>query len=164
MQAQQPISAAVSPLDYEGAGSGRKSRLDPIALATHLAGWFLVLGVVRVVGIFVIPRFEQVYANYVVGLPEATRRVLWFSRAERDWPFRLPLIALGLAHSIAAAWWCRRATEVQKLVYRLALMLLLAGALLYVVAGLCMPLVNTLSGVAPPPATAPAPATSGPAQ
>jgi hypothetical protein len=149
-----------APLDYAGVARVRNSRLDPMALATHLVGWLLVLLLFRGTVVFIVPRFEQFFRDFGVGLPEITRQFLGLARAERDWPFRLLVIASALAHSFAAAWWFRRAGELQKLAYRLALMLLLSAALLYVVAALCLPLFSAMSSLSGPRPVAPAGTTS----
>src|SRR5215212_9987111 len=107
-----------APLDYAPPAAAKR-RLDYFALATHLAAWLLVLLLSSGVGIYIVPRFERLYADFAIGLPRSTKLLIEISLATRDNGMLLALLPLCLLHALAAAWWYRRATPGQKLAYRL---------------------------------------------
>ena len=160
MHAESDRSAGVASLDYAGPGAARRVRLDGMALATHLTGWLLVIGVFEVLAVFVVPRFEDIFKDFKLALPAATMQLLWMAR---DGSFLVLLLGVGVAHSFAAAWWYRRAGRGTLLAYRIVLFLLLAGSILFVLAALHLPLVSLLTGLSggPPPAST---TTTGPAR
>ena len=151
-----------SPLDYADPSRRAPPRLDGYALASHLIGWAVFGLAVFAMVVWVVPRFEDIFKDFKVRLPEPTTTLLSISRSGVLLPL---LLAVALAHSFTAAAWYPRSGRAGRFLYRIVLMLLLAAVVAFFFITLFLPfvtLMSALSGAAPSTAPAPAPGTAAP--
>jgi hypothetical protein len=115
----------------------------------HLIGWAIGLGMFAWLSIYVVPRYERTIADYKLDLPSATKVLLLAAANARNGGLFLLLAPVGIAHSLAAAAFLRRAGRGRRATYRLVLTLVLAAVALFVILGLFLPwvgVINSLSG------------------
>lgn len=140
-----PPDLPPSRLDYvdaRPAGAG----LDWYALTRHLIGWGFLEAVLVVMVTRVIPRLEDILRDFKVDLPAPTKILLTLSRGSGVFLF-VVIAAIGIAHAFAAAAWYPHSSRPAKFLYRLALLLLFAGAIAFVVLALFLPYLRLIEGV-----------------
>src|SRR6478752_3467993 len=85
----------------------------------HLVAWGIGLGMFAWLSIYVVPRYERTLADYKLALPYPTTLLLLAAANARDGRLFLLLVPAGIAHSLAAAVFLRRAGRGRRATYRL---------------------------------------------
>ena len=142
-----PVDSRVVRPDYAAWPAHAPQRLMVWTFLSHLTGWALATTVLMVPCLFVLPRYEQILAEYRAPVPDSTRIALGAARLVRQYGIALRPVAL--AHSWFAAAWYARAGVGARRAYRLVLTLFVCAAFAVVILALFLPIVsitNTLTG------------------
>ena len=148
MSPGDPTSTA-GPLHYAPPEPPPSPLLVGTTFVGHIIGWAIGIGMFAWVSIYIVPRLERTFADYKLALPFPTMVLLRAAASARDGDLYLLLVPLGIAHSLAAAVYLRRAGRGRRMTYRLVLLLLVSALSLFVILGLFLPmvgLINSLSG------------------
>ena len=132
-----------SPVDYETPEGGSPHRAGVFDLNTFFRSAILV-GAFIVIMLFVVPRFEDVFRDFKMELPETTKLLLATSRATAGgWWVALLTIPPGLGFLVAQFGPAGRRLA------RMGVMLLLGALVLFVALGIFMPMLAFFEAMSP---------------
>jgi type II secretory pathway component PulF len=138
-----------APVPYARPGTVQSSRaFDLRPFFTHLATWAVLAVAYLAVTVLAVPKFEAIFKDFKLDLPLLTKLLLTFSR----WPNAILgvmlLVVLAAGDSVCAGFLHRKLSPTARRFYRLAVYLLLAGAVLFLALALLLPLIALMDGIA----------------